>query len=124
MSCAAARAAYAAYLLGGGRAFGLYADLLFTNQTNLNNETWLDFAQKIGLDPAKFQDLMKSDSPAGKKVAEDINLGLELRLTSTPQVFFEGKKIPENFKGEYLIDTLEELIRTNHPEKKELHLKR
>ncbi len=124
MSCPAARAAYAAFLLGGGRAFGAYADLLFSNQKSLTSESWSEFAQKLGLDPSKCQDLMKPDSPAAKKVAEDVELGVKLRLTATPQVFFEGKKIPESFKGEYFVDTLEELIRTNHPEKKDLKLKR
>ena len=104
--------------------FGAYADLLFTNQKHLKSESWFEFAQKVGLDPSKFQDLMKPDSPAAKKVAEDVELGVKLRLTATPQVFFEGKKIPETFKGEYLVDTLEELIKTNHPEKKDLQLKR
>jgi uncharacterized membrane protein/protein-disulfide isomerase len=124
MACEAARAAYAAFLLGGGRAFGAYADLLFTNQNHLKSESWLEFAQKVGLDPSKFQDLMEPDSLAAKKVAEDVELGVKVRLTATPQIFFEGKKIPETFKGEYLVDTLEELIRTNHPEKKDLQLKR
>jgi uncharacterized membrane protein/protein-disulfide isomerase len=124
LSCEAARAAYAAFLLGGGRAFGAYSALLFSNQRRLTNDSWLEFAQKIGLDPSKFNELMKPDSAAARKVAEDVQLGVKLRLTATPQIFFEGKQMPENFRGEYLIDTLEELIRTNHPEMKDLQLKR
>ncbi|MGO9118974.1 MAG: vitamin K epoxide reductase family protein [Desulfomonilaceae bacterium] len=124
MSCPAARAAYAAFLLGGSRAFGAYADLLFSNQKGLTSESWSEFVKKAGLDASKFEELMKPGSPADKKVAEDIELGVNLKLKATPQIFFEGKKIPENFKGEYFVDTLEELIRTNHPEKKDLRLKR
>ena len=75
MSCLAARAAYAAFLLGGGRAFGAYADLLFANQRRLTNESWLNLL-KSWSSVSKFQDLMKPDSPAAKKVAEDVELGV------------------------------------------------
>ena len=124
MACPAARAAYATFLLGGPAAFWQYSELLFGNQKQLKNERWTEFAQKVGLDMAKFAELMKPDSPAAKKVAEDVELAVKLRLSSTPQVFFEGKRLPENFKGEYLADAIEELIKANYPEKSNFQLKR
>ena len=104
--------------------FWAYNDLLFSHQKQLKDEPWVEFARKVGLDPAKFQDLMKPDSPAARKIAEDVDLGINLRLTATPQIFFEGKKIPENFKGEYFIDALEQLVRAHDPNRTDFKLKR
>jgi protein-disulfide isomerase/uncharacterized membrane protein len=124
MACMAARAAYAAFLMGGQKSFWAYADLLFNHQKQLKTNPWLNFAQQISLEPSKFQELMNSGSPADKKVAEDVELGIKLRLQATPQIFFEGKKIPENLKGEFFIDTMELLIRGHDPNRKDFKLRR
>jgi protein-disulfide isomerase/uncharacterized membrane protein len=124
MSCPAARAAYAAFLLGGPRAFWQYSDLLFSNQKHLKDASLTEFAQKVGLDTSKFMELLKPDSPAAKKVQEDVELAVKFRLNSTPQLFFEGKRLPENFKGAYLVDAIEELIKANYPEKSDFKLRR
>jgi protein-disulfide isomerase len=124
MACLAARAAYAAFLMGGQKSFWAYADLLFNHQRQLKTNPWLDFAKQIGLEPGKFQELMNSGSPADKKVAEDVALGTKLRLQATPQMFFEGKKIPGNLKGEFFIDTLEQLVRAHNPNSPDFKLKR
>ncbi len=124
MACLAARAAYAAFLMGGQKSFWAYADLLFNHQRQLKTNPWLDFAKQIGLEPGKFQELMNSGSPADKKVAEDVALGTKFRLQATPQIFFEGKKIPGNLKGEFFIDTLEQLVRAHNPNSPDFKLKR
>ncbi len=124
MACPAARAAYAAFLLGGPHTFWQYSDLLFSDQKHLKDERLTEFAQAIGLDMSKFTELMKPDSPASKKVAEDVELAVKLRLSSTPQLFFEGKRLPENFKGAYLEYAIEELVKANYPEKSDFKLRR
>jgi protein-disulfide isomerase/uncharacterized membrane protein len=124
MSCPAAKAAYASFLLGGSNTFWGYGQLLFDNQKQLKSEPWIEFAQRLGLDLTKFKDLMGSDSPVARKLAEDVDLGIKLRLTATPAIFFEGKIIPETFRGEYLISAVEQLITDKHPEKKEIRLNR
>jgi protein-disulfide isomerase/uncharacterized membrane protein len=123
-ACQAARAAYAAYLLGGVKAFWAFGDMLFENQKHLKKNPWTTFAERLSLDTKKFEELMKPDSPAAKKVAEDVNVGLGLQLNGTPKVFFEGKRIPENIFGGYFVDALEELIKSNHPDQQELSLNR
>ncbi|MEJ2716696.1 MAG: vitamin K epoxide reductase family protein [Deltaproteobacteria bacterium] len=123
MACTAARAAYAAFLLGGNRAFLKYGNLLFQNQHRLSKAPWLKFAKKLKLDPKKFQEMMKEDSPAAKKVRKDLDLGISLKLSSTPQIFFLNKRLPENLRGAYFTGALEALIRMNHPEEKNLRLK-
>jgi protein-disulfide isomerase len=123
-ACAAARAAYAAYILNGPRAFWAYGDKLFQNQKKLKTHPWMKFAAELELNTEKFEELLSPDSMAGRKVKEDIELAIKLKLNSTPQIFFEGKRIPENFKGQFLIDAIEELVKANHPELKGFKLKR
>ncbi len=125
MACPAAQAAYAAFVLGGHSAFWAYADLLYSQQSKLKSSIWLEFALKLDLDSSKFLDLMRPDSPAAKKVAEDVELAVKLKVSGTPQVFLEGKSLlPENFKEANLIDATEELIRANHPERKDFRIRR
>lgn len=123
-ACPAARAAYAAYILAGSKGFWAYGDKLFQNQKLLKNDPWTDFAEALKLDKAKFTELMSPDSEAANKVKEDVELGTKLKINSTPQIFFEGKKIPENFKGQFLVDAIEELVKAHHPELESFQLKR
>jgi protein-disulfide isomerase len=124
MACQAARAAYAAFLLGGDAAFWNYADMLFGHRAQLRNRPWVMLAEKTRLDPKNFEELLKQEGPAARKVQEDLELGLKLGIVSTPQIFFAGKRIPENFRGAFLVDALEDLIRYGDPTKKDLSLKR
>jgi protein-disulfide isomerase len=124
MACIAARAASAAFLMGGQKAFWAYADLLFAHQRELKTNPWLNFAQQIGLEPRQFQDLMNPGSAADKKVSEDVELGIKFKLNAAPQIFFGEKKIPENMKGEFFFDTLEQLVRAQDPNRKDFKLKR
>jgi protein-disulfide isomerase len=108
----------------GMKGFWDYGDMLFANQKQLKKNPWTTFAQRLNLNIERFEELMKPDSPAAKKVAEDVDVGIGLRLNATPKVFFEGKNIPENVFGGYLVDALEELIKSNHPERQDLVLNR
>jgi uncharacterized membrane protein/predicted DsbA family dithiol-disulfide isomerase len=117
LACQAARAAYAAFLLGGPPAFWAYADQLFEHQKELKSDSWTKLAQKIGLDPAKFDELLKDGSPADKKIQEDLAVGHGLQLSATPQIVFKGKKIPDNLKGAYFVDTVEQLINEEQPDR-------
>jgi protein-disulfide isomerase len=123
-ACPAARAAYAAFLLGGPSSFWKYGDLAFKNQKRLRPASWFVFAKEIGLDQDKFRELMQPSSKAAKKVAQDVELGNSLKLEATPQIFFGGKKLPEGLKAIYLVDTLEKLIRESSPNAKDLRLRR
>jgi protein-disulfide isomerase/uncharacterized membrane protein len=124
MACEAARAAYAAFILGGNTGFWKYADLLFKHQKRLAGNEWTEFARELKLDTKKFEELMGAGSPAARKVAEDVKVGIELKISSTPNLFFEGRRIPEQYRGQFLVDALEELIRAGHPEQGNVTLKR
>ncbi len=123
-ACPAAKAAYTAYIMKGSTGFWEYGDLLFANQKSFKTQPWLEFAQRVGLDAKVFQNLLDTSDLPAKKIKQDTDLGAGLRLSSTPQVFFEGKNIPQNFKGEFLVDTLEELVKWKYPDRKNFHLRR
>ncbi len=86
-ACEAARAAYAAFLMGGADEYWKYADLIFAHQSNLRTRSWFAFASQLGLDESKFRKLMEVNSAADKKIHQDIELGLKLGLHSTPAIF-------------------------------------
>ncbi len=121
-ACEAAKAAHAAFVLQGNDGFWKYGDLLFANQKTFKRRPWIEYATQLGMDVHAFEQLLGPDQKPALKIKEDTELGASLKLYATPQLFFEGKNIPQTFKGDFLLDTLEELIRLNHPEKGELRL--
>jgi uncharacterized membrane protein/protein-disulfide isomerase len=123
-ACYAARAAYAAFLLGGAPAFWKYGDLVFAHQKKLDPDSWFAFANEIGLDRDRFRELFRQGSKAEMKVKEDVEIGNMLKLQATPQIFFAGKKLPEGLKAIFMVDTLEQLIRERDPNLKGLRLRR
>jgi len=124
LACEAATAAYASFLLGGSQVFWKFADLLFEHQKELNKRPWLKMAAKLNLDIEKFEELLKTDSVARKKVLQDIEEGNKLRLDATPEIFFEGKRIPRLWQPGSLISGLEGLLRNKYPNRPEVQLHR
>lgn len=123
-ACEAALAAYAAFLLGGSDRYCKYLDLIFANQYNLKLRPWFVFASQLGLREPDFQNYMNPKSQAGKKVQEDIRLGIELGLNSTPAIFFLGKRIPEDLSGMTFMKVIENLLRAHVPEERDLTLRK
>jgi protein-disulfide isomerase/uncharacterized membrane protein len=123
-ACKAAQAAYAAFLLKGQEGFQRYGDLLFGAQKQLKQQPWFEYANRVGLDERAFTELMKPDSRAARKLKQDVDLGADLKINSTPQMFLEGKNIPQSFKGEFLVDGIEELVRSKYPDKQDFELRR
>ena len=73
-------------------------NLLFTNQqawtANPNyKQTWNEYAQKIGLDMAKFQDDVIGLAAKGR-VNADMERGRALSVNSTPTIFLNGVSVP------------------------------
>ncbi|MCA1959893.1 MAG: thioredoxin domain-containing protein [Desulfomonile sp.] len=122
--CQAAVAAQAAFVLGGNDLFWAYGNLLFANQGEFARAPWLALAQRLRLDPDQFRALLQEGSPADLRVRQDIALGLSLGLNGTPQIFFDGKRLPADAKPDLLVRAMEELVRVEHPEKRDFALNR
>jgi protein-disulfide isomerase/uncharacterized membrane protein len=123
-ACEAARAAYAAFLMGGSKAFWKYAFLVFQNQKRLRDDSWERFAGKLNLNIQEFKILMNGSPRVSQKIKEDVELGIRIGLRATPQVVFLGKRMPGNYEGEYLLSTMDHLVREKYPELKAFQLKR
>lgn len=78
--------------------FWAMQDQLMTNQhlwsSNPNyRQLWSEYAQKIGLDVAKFQADLAGDLTK-KRVDADLQRGRGLSVSSTPSVFINGRSVP------------------------------
>lgn len=91
-------AAVAAEAAGMQGKFWAMQDQLFVNQQawsiNPNyRQLWLDYANKIGLDIAKFQTDIAGIG-AKSRVELDLQRGKGLSVNSTPSIFINGRSIP------------------------------
>ena len=99
----AAYAAACAHLQG---KFWQYADLLFKNQRNLGFIKLYDYARQVGLDMEKFKQCMESER-AKEIVDADVAEGLELGISTTPTLFFNGhflKGAPKPRQLQFFLD--------------------
>jgi protein-disulfide isomerase len=85
----AAEAAMVVYALGGNGAFWKFHDLAFANQRQLAHERFAEWAEKAGVDRARFLAAMSAQKSAGKL---DLDLGLAARLAvrGTPAFHING----------------------------------
>lgn len=84
---AAARAAIAARKQG--KFWEMHKEL-YANFRTISPETIKGFAEKIGLDVAKFEADMNSEE-AKKEVEGDLALGAKVNVRGTPTFFINGK---------------------------------
>ena len=87
-ACGAARAAVCAEQQG---KFWEYADQLFTQQRNLSDEKYGEWADLLGLDRAKF-DACMADPASLEPVSADIKEGVRVQVNSTPTIIINGRK--------------------------------
>lgn len=111
-ACEASYAAEAARIVGGDEAFWKMHDLLFDNQKDWRkSRDFVPYARKIGLDEEAFKKAMGS-AEALDRVRADILDGdalgsefdnpkrqAEIKVTSTPTVFVDGKRFDSPTKG-------------------------
>ena len=93
----AAAAAEAAGMQGNDK-FWAMQNLIYTNQKTWSvdpnyKHVFADYADKIGLDTAKFQ-MDAAGLVAKKRIDDDLKRGRAMNITSTPTVFVNGQMIP------------------------------
>ena len=92
-------AAVAAEAAGMQGKFWAMQDQLFTNQaawsgpSTDHKQMWKEYAQKIGLDVAQWQNDMSGIS-AKSRVDQDMQRGKALNVSSTPSIYINGQLVP------------------------------
>ena len=88
-ACLAAQAAECASAQG---RFWEYHDLLFDNQSRLDRDSLIAYAQRVGIDRDTFLACLDSDAPR-QAIARDVAEGMRLGIESTPTFFLNGRTI-------------------------------
>ncbi len=104
---AAARATEAAHMQG---KFWEMHDLVFENQTTLEDPDLRRFAKQIGLDMAKFD--AAYNAKKGQQLVEDDRIeGEKLEITGTPAVFVNGRYMNPYLFGGTITGWIDDALR-------------
>ena len=91
-------AALAAMAAGEQGKFWEYHDELFLHQSSLSSQKYMEIAQNMGLDLKKFSlDMMRPS--LRKKIEQDIADAKKARVTGTPTIFVNGRKLKKRDFG-------------------------
>jgi protein-disulfide isomerase len=81
-------------------------DMLYENQSALDDESLIAYAAKIGLDVEKFKEELQNDT-FEEKVREDFMGGVESDVNGTPTFFINGFRFNQSWDEETLRKALE-----------------
>lgn len=98
-------AAVAAECAGDQGKFWPYHNLLFANQDALSREFLIRYAERLGIDVARFTACLGSAEAQGR-VRQDTEEGTRLGLDSTPTLFINGRTIKGALPPELLADAV------------------
>ena len=100
----AAAAALAAFEMG---KFMEFQEALYENSYQLGDEKIREIAADLGLDPGKFEQLMKSEK-IRKKIELDMIEAEKVGANGTPTIFINGRRLRDrSIEGfQNVIDTL------------------
>jgi protein-disulfide isomerase len=89
-------------------------DIIFENQDNLDSESLLSYAKKIGLDIHRFKDDVKNNS-LSDKIENDFEGGVRSGVNGTPSFYINGAKYEGAWDDErnFLQDLKSLLIKTH-----------
>jgi protein-disulfide isomerase len=102
-ACLAAMASECAAVQG---RFWEYHDLLFENQSALDRDSLLSYADRLSLDREEFVACLESEMPR-RRIANDVEIGTRHGVQSTPTFFLNGRTVA----GALAPDKLEHAIR-------------
>jgi protein-disulfide isomerase/uncharacterized membrane protein len=86
--------------------FWEYHDLLFANQSSLDRDNLLRYADQLSIDRSKFLACLESDRPR-RRIEQDVSEGKRLGVASTPTFFLNGRFVA----GALEVEKLEHAIR-------------
>jgi protein-disulfide isomerase len=102
-------AAEAAECAGAQGKFWEMHDLLFTNQANLRQRNLLQYAEKTGVDMARFTGEL-DDEVYRQRVRESIEGALRSGVSGTPTFFVNGQMVDMRHGVRALLDAIEASI--------------
>ena len=85
-------------------------DILFQNQNDLDDDSLIKYAEKIGLNTSKFEDDFTKNEHF-QKVKEDYDSGIENGVQGTPAFFINGKLFEGNWSDSEFIEYLKKLVK-------------
>ncbi len=88
----ACRAAYASICAEEQDKFWDMYDVLWKNQKKFSDEQLRGYAEKLGLDLAKYDACYASDRPK-KKIEEDVRLAARMRIIGTPRLYINNRLV-------------------------------
>lgn len=86
------RAALAANAANAQGKFFEYTDVLYQNQSQLDDKSLVEYASRLGLDAKRFEADLKTEKFAAD-VERDIADGKKLNLPGTPSIFVNGERV-------------------------------
>lgn len=102
----ALHAAEAAEIAATQGQFWEMHDMLYENQSALDDESLIAYAAKIGLDVEKFTKDLQNDT-FEEKVREDFMGGVESGVNGTPTFFINGFRFNQSWDEDTLLKALE-----------------
>jgi protein-disulfide isomerase len=109
----ALRAAQAAEAAGGQGKFWPMHDVLFENQTHLDAQHLRAYAERLGLDMARYTAEM-DDEVYLQRVREHMESGKASGVRGTPTFFLNGRILDVSFGLRALFDAVEEALKHHH----------
>jgi predicted DsbA family dithiol-disulfide isomerase len=108
-ACLTATAAKAAWITGGDDGWRRYHEWLLQNGPGVQGEQSLvDGAVEVGLDPVLFQEALRGGE-AEAMVAEDVQLGGQVRFRGPPAICINGRHVPRySLEGHDILGTIVE----------------
>lgn len=91
-ACQAARAVIAVHQQNGTAAALRMLDTLYSNQEELSRQNYAGWAQSAGIESRDLLPAMDSDK-VREKLQQDLRSGQELKLSSAPAVFLNGRRL-------------------------------
>jgi protein-disulfide isomerase len=88
----AAVASQVVFALGGDEAFWKYHDLLFENRKNLEPSDLAGYAEKVGIDPKKYEKALE-DNKYERIVKREMALARRLGGRGVPAFFINGRPL-------------------------------
>jgi protein-disulfide isomerase len=92
--------------------FWEFHDKMYQNQSDLSEETFVEFAQALNMNVSRFESCLTSGRHA-QEVLQDYQDGVAAGVVGTPTFFINGNKIPGAIPAE-ILNTIVQAILTNN----------